>query len=335
MKPRFGIYDVLKILMNQINPYKFIFYREYMIDYERYARTIDDWFEILDDAVIKALKLYSDRGLPSLDLGNYRKPLGVGSGNAAQTVKIILRGKDFVPATESTYEQKLDLIDGVDGVILVSASGEKSAPGIARGVRSRGLEIRLLTCNPDAPAMDIVGSENTFVFPKRPEPYAYNTSTYLGMILGKTGEDPERILDYIKRVDPLLEEIDFRIDEHPAYVFLIPGKFSILEEILRTKFIELFSDRFPRDFFSPEYAEKHAIDIVERDKDTLWVGLGYENTSIGDRRLNIPLPEDADYGTAMAVGYYLVGKIQRANDPWFREGLVDWCSDKGYAPLVE
>ena len=43
-----------------------------------------------------------------------------------------------------------------------------------------------------------------YVFPKQREPYTYNTSTYLGMILGRTKEDPKKIETFIKnKVDKI------------------------------------------------------------------------------------------------------------------------------------
>jgi hypothetical protein len=312
------------------------------IDCNHYAETIDKWFVNLDEAVINALELYKKEGLPNLDLGDYKFPLGIGSGNAAETIKILLNkriGTIPVLASESTFESELDdKGDKIDGAILLSASGEKSAPGIARTLVDRDLEVRLLTCNPKASSIDIVGKGNAYVFPKIPEPYTYNTSTYLGMVLSKTREDPGKILDYIREVvDPLLERFNLTVENHPAYYFIIPGKFDILRNMLETKFVELFSDKINRDFFTPEHALKHATDVVRRHPQTLYVSIGYDNQVKGteSNRLNIPLPESAGYGSAIVVGYYFVGKIQQANPSWFKNDLIEWCKQEGHIPLVE
>jgi len=62
------------------------------------------------------------QGVPRLNLGRCQKPLGVGSGNAAATGRILLEKADAAFADESTYEAKLASIRGIDGAILVFAT---------------------------------------------------------------------------------------------------------------------------------------------------------------------------------------------------------------------
>ncbi len=91
-------------------------------------------FPDLDECVLNALDLFERNGLPQLSLGEYKRPLVVGSGNAAVTGRILFNDKDAVFADESTYSRKLEAVNGIDGAILISASGGKHAPGIAKNL---------------------------------------------------------------------------------------------------------------------------------------------------------------------------------------------------------
>ena len=137
----------------------------------------------LDQCVLNALNLFMDPGteFPKPDLGRFQRPLVVGSGNAIATGRIIFDTKDAVYADESSYQAKLEAIRSIDGVVLLSASGGKHAPIIAKNVKASGREIILFTCNPAPRAKDDVNEVH--VFPSASEPYTYNTSTYMGMLM--------------------------------------------------------------------------------------------------------------------------------------------------------
>ena len=301
----------------------------FMVRYDN--SNIDKWFFNVDECVLNALGLFMKQGLPTLDKGNLKNPLVVGSGNAAETGKIIYENVDAVPATESTYERELEARDSIDGAVLISASGGKSSVSIASDLRRRGLETRLLTCNPNPLAGEYIDEGNVFVFPKNPEPYTYNTSTYMGMILGNTREDPEKIYKFLK------EEIESRLpdfSDKTGFYFLLPKKFDNIKKMFQVKFEELFGRRFGRDFYTPQFAQEHATDIVAAPNE-IAISIGYENEEFCDDRLNLPLPPGADYGTMMAVGYYTVGKIQSQKPAWFKWNIVDWCSNRGISAFVE
>src|SRR3989344_1638876 len=146
----------------------------------------------LDQAFLNALKLFQEQRLPTLKLPSFKRLLVVGSGNAAVTGKILFQGTDAVFADESTYLQKLNVVKSIDGAVIISASGGKHAPIIAKELQKRKKKVILLTTNINAPAREYV--DEMIVFPKQSEPYTYNTSTYLGMILSKTKENPKIIL---------------------------------------------------------------------------------------------------------------------------------------------
>ena len=93
----------------------------------------------LDQAVLNALHLFADQKLPSLKLPPSKRPFVVGSGNAAITGKILFQDADAVFADESTYLQKLNTIKNIDRCILISASGGKHAPIVAKELNKRKL----------------------------------------------------------------------------------------------------------------------------------------------------------------------------------------------------
>ncbi len=280
----------------------------------------DKSFVNLDDCVISALELFMEKNVPSLNLDNCRRPVIVGSGNAAVTGRILFEGSDVIFADESTYEPKLKY---ADGVVLISASGKKHAVVIAKHLRDNhpGLEARLLTCNADAPSIEYFNPENVFVFPKQPEPYTYNTSTYMGMILGKTHEDPENILGFLRReIRPRVPE---NLGRYDAYYMIVPERFDNVREMFLTKFDELFCPMIPGRAFTSEQS-KHAKSIAPNDKE-LFVSIGYDNQIFGTNRLNLPLSDEADYAAIMAVGYYFLGHVQRQNPSWFKDNIINYC----------
>jgi len=279
----------------------------------------------LDVCVLNALGLFANpkTKLPEINFDAFERPLVVGSGNAAATGRIMFADKDAVFADESTYESRLDAVPSIDGVMLLSASAGKHAPIIAKNVRSRGLRVVLFTCNPHA--SDEPDFDEVHVFPSLPEPYTYNTSTYMGMILAKTQENPRRILSHIKRaVNPALKNSSIDFANFNAFFILVPEEFDLIRPMLNTKFVELFARRVARDIFTWEQA-KHATRVVEADAE-LFISFGKQN-EWGKYRLHIPLPKKADYATMMAVGYYVIGKIQAQKLPWFKESIQRYCDN--------
>jgi len=280
----------------------------------------------LDVCVLNALRLFAnpETELPKVDFSKFKRPLVVGSGNAAATGRIIFAGKDAIFADESTYKNKLKNITNIDGAVLFSASASKHAPGIANAVKEMGKKVILLTCNPAARDMD--NFDDVYVFPHLPEPYTYNTSTYMGMILAKTRENAQHILDYINTaIDKALHEFSPGFDKFDAFFLLVPEEFDLIRIMLTTKFVELFGRRIARDVFTIEQAQ-HATTLVPCDTE-LFISFGCENKWWGKHKLYIPLPEDAGYAAMMAIGYYVIGKIQAQKPPWFKENIAHYCEE--------
>jgi hypothetical protein len=273
----------------------------------------------LDVVVLGALELFADTELPTLDFFHFKKPLVLGSGNAYLTAQIVFAGEDAVFADESSYKVVMKAHSDVDGVVIFSASGSKHAVAMVNDLLEEGLEVHLVTNTKGSAAGELLSTEFVHIFPKNREPYTYNTSTYLSSILGKTGESAEEITDFIvKEVSPKLLR---NFGDYSAYTLLIPSHFEHARAMLRTKFDELFGPALVGRVFTDEEV-KHAKTVVSSG-DELFISFGVENNYYGlaKNRLHIPLPENANYGAMIAVSYFVVGKIQAAYPPYFKNGI--------------
>lgn len=282
--------------------------------------TLDD-LPPLDVAVIGALEL--GEKLPQINTTvNFKRPIVIGSGNALATGRIIFDDVDAVFADESTFAERLRRVPDIDGAVLISASGGKHAVSIAESLKQNNLPMVLFTNNPTPEAAAYLEEDNTRVFPKNREPYTYNTSTYLSMILAKTGESTNDIKSHLennlKKVSPTL------FAQYDAFTFVLPGEYGELRSMLRTKFDELFGPKLIGRFFMLEEM-KHAKTVVPSERE-LFINLGVAGEWGGKRRgLFVPLPENSGYAAALSVTYYLVGLIQRSKPAYFQENIESYC----------
>jgi hypothetical protein len=295
----------------------------------------------LDVAVLGALELFQQKPLPQIDTATYRHPLVVGSGNAEATGKIIFERQDAIFASESNFEEKLESIKSIDGVVLISASGSKHAPIIAQTAREFGKPVTLITNTAGSPAsaaLDRQHGDQEHVFPKNREPYTYNTSTYMSMILGASREDPAAIYKYLQNTTATLDFPDFT--GYDKYYLIVPPQFSNLVRMLQVKFIELFGRNIARDVETSEYV-RHATTIAPAKE--LFISFGEQNDKWGAPadRFFVPLPENAGYGAMMAVGYSTVSQIQSAYPHFFKDNVVAWSAEvsklygQTVTPIVE
>lgn len=294
----------------------------------------------LDTVVLGALELLTGRDLPKIDLSRYKRPLVVGSGNAEATGRIIFGESAAVFASESSYEDKLKDIPDIDEVVVVSASGGKHAPLIAKKAVDYGKPVTLITNTPDSPAKQAApaGQLTEHIFPKNREPYTYNTSTYMAMIFGAFGENPAEVKRFIEEKVAQLELPD--LASYDKFYLIVPPEFSGIIRMLQVKFIELFGRNVARDVETSEYV-RHATTVAPSRE--LFIAFGEPNTQWGEpeHRLNVPLPENANYGVMMAVGYYTVAQIQKSQPQYFKENIADYCdyiSDvfgEDISPIVE
>jgi len=298
------------------------------MDDNSYLKRLEDFtidnLPNLDEVVMAALELFESVQLPTLDLSHYKHPLVVGSGNAEATGRIIFHDQDAIFASESNYQEKLETIDSIDGVVIVSASGGKHAPIIAQYTNEHHKHVSLVTNTKHSPTkseLDGKHSYDEFVFPKNREPYTYNTSTYMGMILGKTGEDTGDIKRFIENKVANINWPDFA--KYNKYYLIVPPEFSGIIRMLQVKFIELFGRNIARDVETSEYV-RHATTVAPSDE--LFISFGQPNIQWGkpEDRLDIPLPDNAGYAAMMAVGYYTVAQIQKRHPQYFKENIAEY-----------
>ncbi len=276
----------------------------------------------LDIAVLGALELFKDADLCILDFPYLNKPLVIGSGNAYMTAKIVFDKKSVVFSDESSYLNAMHTSPDVDGVIVFSSSGSKHAVDMVDTFLADGMEVHLVTNTQNSPASKHLSEKFIHICPKNREPYTYNISTYLSMIFGKTREDVEIISQFI------LEEISPKLlhnfGDYISYTLLIPSRFRHAREMFRTKFDELFGPNIIGRVFTDEEV-KHSKTVVTSDTE-LFISFGVDNQYYGlsNNRLQIPLPENVDYGAIISIGYFVIGKIQASHPPYFKNNIEQY-----------
>jgi len=292
----------------------------------------------LDTVVLGALERFIEDPLPSFALPERGRTIVIGSGNAAVLGQLLVDAPGTLYATESTYQRLLDTTP-VDTAILISASGSKHAVEIAAICAERGIETWLLTNTKGSPAAAQLDPPHALVFPKNREPYTYNTSTYLGMLLARTGEAPLAIHRFI--TEQVTSVLPANLDSYDAFYCIVPPEALPLREMLRTKFDELFGSKVSVRIFSLEES-KHAKTVVPSDTECfLSFGVGNELFGTPSRRVSIPLPENTGYAAALAISYYVVGCIQKQHPPYFKEHIATYTEEASrlfgqkITPIVE
>lgn len=285
----------------------------------------------LDECVLNTLDFFATSPPPSIDINQFELPFVVGSGNAYNTGLIMFSGKAAIFADESNFKQLIPAFEKAiaqklitEGVII-SASGGKDSMWEIELSKKYGLETTLLTTKKDSPAAKI--ADKVYVFQSLPEPYTYNTSTYMGMILSATHEDPKKIKSYI-------ESLTFpdNFDNYLAYSFVLPDTYMPICPMLEIKRNELFGSMLSLRAFSQGHA-RHAKFVV-RSKDELVISVGEKNEYYGNpqHRWDIFPPQDMSFAGIMALTYYIVGKIQISKPQYFKDNIENYVND--YGPIA-
>ncbi|MBI4086624.1 hypothetical protein HY416_01430 [Candidatus Kaiserbacteria bacterium] len=300
-------------------------YREILAQFDEHS--IPD----LDIAVLGALELFETAALPPFPIPRLagKRLLVVGSGNAAVVGRLLFDDVDARYADESTYEHELATHrERIDSAVIVSASGGKDADGIAAALKKEGIPLWLLTANERAPARAHVDPEQVLVFPKNREPYTYNTSTYMGMLLAKTQEDPNAILGFI--TDTVAQAIPDTLAKYDAFYCILPAHCIGMKDMLLTKFDELFGARVSARAFTLEETMHAKTDVPSETE--CFISFGEENTMFGDpsARVHIPLPSPptgGGYAAMMAIAYYTIGQIQKQHPPYFKDNIGRYAEE--------
>jgi len=274
----------------------------------------------LSTCVLGALELFASEGLPKVKIPRFKKPIIVGSGNAIATAKMLYANTDAIFADENNFKSCLKRKS--DGAIIFSASGEKHAAIIAKYYKEKKLKTKLVTCNPDSSAGKILGNKNVILTAKNREPYTYNTSTYLGWVFAQTRENPEKILKFIQT--KIAKKISRKIGNYNGYLLVTPESFALGNQLFETKFIELFARRVARDVKTFEQL-KHAVTVVPYEKE-LCIQFGKGNFDFKNDKIEIPLPPSAGPAAIMAIGYYVIGRIQETKPQWFKQNIIDYVT---------
>jgi hypothetical protein len=283
----------------------------------------------LDEGIINALEFFKKNKLPKLNLNKLDFPIVVGSGNAYNTAHILFFGRKAIISSESTFKVDIknykDLIDKkiIKEVVIISASGEKDSVWEAKLAKKNKLKTILITCSPESTAAKIV--DEVIVYPKIPEPYTYNISTYLGMILSLTNESPESILNFLRKI-----KLKRGFGDYKSFSFVLPDKFTPIAPMIDIKRSELFGPKVSIRAFSFGHA-RHAKFVV-RDKKELVISFGSEkNLHFGypESRWDLQIPSKANFAFIFSLSYYLVGKIQKFKPDYFKKNIKNYCLDYG------
>jgi len=282
----------------------------------------------LNLSVLKALDFFQKNPVPRLNIKKYPFPLVVGSGNAINAGMAIFDQQKAIFANESNFKTILkryqDLIKNknLSHVIVISASGEKDSIWEIKTARKAGLKTVLLTCSPNSSAAQI--ADEIYSFRKLPEPYTYNVSTYLGMLLAATGEKTNNIAKFILNL-----KLPAKFKKYRAYSFILPDEWAAIAPMLEIKKSELFGPNLSLRAFS--YGESRHAKFVIREKDELVISFG-KNEYFGhpQHRWEIKPPQRANKAWAMAVSYFLVGLIQDSHQDYFRPNIGKFCTEYGY-----
>ena len=284
----------------------------------------------LDQTVIDTLDFFTENPPPRIDVSKFKSPFVIGSGNAFNAGLIIFSATGTTFADESNYRtilsssnKKTQQGESRD-VVVISASGSKDAPSEIEFANQNGLKTTLLTTKSESDAAKI--ADKVIAYKSIAEPYTYNTSTYMGMILSATGENPATIKQYIESL-----KLPEKFAEHKYFAFVVPDEFMQICPMLEIKNHELFASYGGLRAF-PQGHARHAKFVV-RNPEELVITLGDKNEVFGDpnHRWDIDLPKGIGYGAIMAITYYLVGKIQESKPPYFKNNIARYVSRDGPA----
>ncbi|MFA4942950.1 MAG: hypothetical protein WC564_04915 [Patescibacteria group bacterium] len=282
----------------------------------------------LNQAVYNALRFFDEHRPPRSKFQKMEFPLVVGSGNAYNTGTILFADRPAIFADESNFKAIIKKYNSlikkkvIKEALIISASGEKDSVWELELAKKNKLKTTLLTCSPDSSASKI--ANQVLAYRKLSEPYTYNTSTYLGMILSATNESPKKILSFLKQI-----KLPRNFKNYSNYSFILPDQFIEICDMLNIKGRELFGPYLQVRAYSEGHS-RHAK-FVHRDKNELVIGLGIQNKYFGDPKhhLDIKTPKITDFALMLCLGYSIIGRIQESKPAYFQKNIEKFCQDYG------
>ncbi len=282
----------------------------------------------LDAIVLEAINFFTQTPPPIFDISKFSLPFVVGSGNALSTGKILFSSQAAIFADESTFASMVksykSVIDNglITDVVVISASGEKDSIWELELAKQLKLKSTLLTCKPDSSAAKI--ADTLYTYKSIAEPYTYNTSTYLGMILSTTGEKATDILTFLQSI-----KIPVNFETYEAYAFILPDSYANIGPMIEIKRDELFGPHVMIRAVTDGHA-RHAKFVHPWEKE-LVISVGTKNEFFGhpQHRWEIAFLSPDSFGTMIALTYYLCGQIQRIKPNYFMQHIKAFCTDYG------
>ncbi|MDA3803064.1 MAG: hypothetical protein PF488_04220 [Patescibacteria group bacterium] len=289
----------------------------------------------LNESLLQALEFFRSKKLNKLNTSSFNFPIVVGSGNAINTGKLLFGKQAALFASESNLKEMLKNYKKlfnkkiIKEAVVISASGEKDSVWEIKELKKLNLKITLLTCSPNSTAAKF--ADKNIIYSKIPEPYTYNVSTYLGMILSSTEEKAQDIEKYIKKI-----KLPNNFSSYKAFTFILPDKYAKLAPMLEIKRDELFGSRLSLRAFSEGQA-RHAKFVIPWEKE-LVISFG-KNKYFGvkNSRLEINLPKNANFGLLFSLTYYIIGLIQEVKPNYFKNNIEEYCKvgPKAYGKKTE
>jgi hypothetical protein len=294
---------------------------------ERLATFTADSLPTLDEVVLGVLEYYETQPLPTLPTTLGKRPLVIGSVNALRTGEIMWENDNAICVDESRWEDALRYHPDRDHLIIISASGGKHAVTVAETATAHGLPVTLITSNPNPPAAKHLAPHAVVVLPRLREPYTYNTSTYLGMILAKTQEPLSGLGEWCTDVlAPALAPYD--LGAKTAYTLVVPNHFPHHRGMFMTKFDELFGSLVcGRAFTTAEML--HAKTVVPNPQELIITWGDDTRYTPHSEHCVLPVPPVSGPAAFLAVGYYLIGHLQRAHPPYFQQSIHEFTDRAG------
>lgn len=282
----------------------------------------------LDENVLQALDFFVANPPPAFNPDGFNLPFVVGSGNAYNTGLIIFSEKAAIFADESNFKtiiasfEKAITSKLIKQAIIISASGGKDSVWEIELAKKYGLKTSLLTTKAKSGAAKI--ADKVYVYKSIDEPYTYNVTTYVGMVLSASKEDPQEIKKYIQSV-----KLPQNFDIYKTYTFVLPDRYMQVCPMLEIKNNELFGPHMSIRAYSQGHA-RHAKFVI-RSKEELVISIGEKNEYFGDpnHRWDIFPPDNISFAGIIALTYYIIGKIQRVKPQYYKDNIINYVSDYG------
>lgn len=284
----------------------------------------------LNETVLAGLDFLAKNKPTKINFKKQALYLVVGSGNAYNTGQVLFSGQAALFADEGNFLNQLKTYrpliknKSIKEAIIISASGEKDSVWEIKAAKQAGLKTTLLTCTADSTAAKL--ADKTLIFKKSPEPYSYNFSTYLGMILGFTGEDPRLIKNFLKTI-----KLPKNFQQYNCFSFILPDRFKPLVDMLKVKDDELFGPYSSLRAYS-EGGARHAKFICQSPKELVISFSKNLYFGLPGNRWEIKLPKNTDSALVLSLAYYLAGLIQGIKPDYFKRGIADYCLKTGPKP---